>query len=251
MHANKWKIYPTVIEMISMGLPNATAVSAGDCPNVFIDVGANTGDSLRKFFHQPNCYEVCHHPAKRSRSANASGGRGCKSANETCASTGTCANANTTCFCDRYIGSRCGYEWPYWLPVRQRSEYCAEAFEANPALMDALHATAHVLVRSGRARRIRIHNTTAFASRDGHSSFGIDATDSTGSSLVLSKRSARGGGSVGLHSRVDTTTLDAVRYLRSFRATRVALKLGALADAQQPREPAAYAPPAKALRRAL
>ena len=33
--------------------------AAAACELLFLDVGANIGDSLIKFYTQPNCYERC------------------------------------------------------------------------------------------------------------------------------------------------------------------------------------------------
>jgi len=80
-------------------------------------------------------------------------------------------------------------------------------------------------VKRGVARHIRIHNDTAFSLQDGTAPFGIDVSHSTGSSLVIGKRSRDGGSKVGNDRQVTVRTVDAVSYLRSLTADHVALKL--------------------------
>lgn len=113
------------------------------CDNLFIDVGANIvktranlagiasfhaflasaeenlvrcffyvqGDSLAKFYRQPNCFETCFvYPVGAEPARD--GTRRCRLANETCAATGTCADASETCFCHRLARwGRCGCEY--------------------------------------------------------------------------------------------------------------------------------------------
>ena len=43
-------------DMTTIGVPK---LPFDACQKLFIDVGANKGDSLIKFFTQPNCYENC------------------------------------------------------------------------------------------------------------------------------------------------------------------------------------------------
>ena len=64
------------------------------CDHLFIDVGANSGDSLVKWFSQFNCYENCYDRDSPMQ-------KHCLPSNETCGKTGDCANANATCFCHR------------------------------------------------------------------------------------------------------------------------------------------------------
>ena len=194
------------------------------CDYLFVDVGANSGDSLIKWFTQPNCYERCY---ERSLP----GQPGCLPSNETCGRTGTCANANETCFCNKLAKqSRCGWEWPWWLPVGTRQKYCAEAFEPNPLLQKKLSHAAHTLTNHGRAPSIKIHNGTALSLTDGYASFGLDLNFTYGSSLILDKKTmdihgkAGRGGAVG-ENKVTVRTLDAVRYIRSLPNKHIALKL--------------------------
>jgi len=150
--------------------------------------GANRGDSLAKFFLQPNCYESCN---ERRELPN---GDICLPASETCGLThgqwmGDCAAANRTCFCHTQAkANRCGWEWPFWLPLGVRQRYCAEAFEPNPALSHELQRQASQLVRRGAAPQIRVRNGTAWALSDGLMPFGIDMNFSLGSSLVSTRR---------------------------------------------------------------
>lgn len=120
-------------------------------------------------------------------------------------------------------------EWPHWLPLARRQQYCAVAFEPNPLLASKLHETAGQLQRSGLAPRIDVVNTTAVSTHDGTATFGLDLNFTTGSSLILNKRIWRngvvGGVAVGKQQTVEVRTIDAVRYIRSLRAGHVALKL--------------------------
>lgn len=196
-----------------------------DCEYLFLDIGANVGDSLAKFYTQPNCYENC----QETRSY-------CRPASETCPLTngrwmGDCARANETCFCHTMAKqSKCGWEWPWWMTLGARQRYCAEAFEPNPKLARGLQQQAHQLVRRGYAPHIRVRNGTAWSLRDGVADFGIDVNFTTGSSLVLDKRTMGAGGRVGRgpmtgENRVMVRTLDAVAYLRSLTAKHISIKL--------------------------
>ena len=211
------------------------------CAGLFIDVGANIGDSLYKFYRKPNCFERCLH-YKHVPVPDDLQPRPCRLANETCATTGTCANANETCFCSKHAAwGNCGYEWPYWLPLGRRRTFCADAFEPNPQLAPKLRAVGKWLTSSGLAPHVRIHNGTALSTRDGVAPFALDTTSkatnlggpAVGSSLVLDKRALGADGKPGrgaaLGNRVLVRTLDAVRYVRSLptwtRGQHVAFKL--------------------------
>lgn len=199
-----------------------------ECSHLFLDIGANVGDSLTKFFTQPNCYENCHE--------RRDGPQACRPARETCPLKngrwmGDCPIANETCFCfSQAKANRCGWEWPYWMTLGVRQQYCAEAFEPNPALASQLKRTAHQLVSRGLSPHVVVRNGTALSTRDGVAPFGIDVNFTTGSSLVLDKKTmdSRGragrGGAVG-ENQVMVRTLDAVRYLRALRAPRISIKL--------------------------
>lgn len=200
------------------------------CESLFLDVGANVGDSLVKWYTQPNCYENCE---QRTTYPN---GVTCKPASETCPIVngkwmGDCATANETCFCHKLAKeNRCGWEWPYWMSLGVRQQFCAEAFEPNPTLAKSLQQQAHHLVRRGFAPHIRVRNGTAWATRDGVQPFGIDVNFTTGSSLVLDKRTMGAGGRVARgvavgENQVLVHTLDAVAYLRSQTARRISIKL--------------------------
>ena len=198
---------------------------AGGCTHVFVDVGANVGDSLVKWFSQPNCYQNCFERNLPNNPEN------CLPSNETCGRTGDCSNINQTCFCHKQAKqSRCGWEWPYWFPLGVRQQYCAEAFEPNHLLARKLRQQAHMLERNGKAPYIRVHNGTALAMADGTATFGLDLNHTTGSSLVLDKKTMGAGGKVGAgvavgENTVTVQTWDAVRYLRALSAPHVSLKL--------------------------
>ena len=199
------------------------------CERLFIDVGANAGDSLGKFYTEPSCYEHCN---ERRTYPN---GVSCKPAAETCGLQngqwlGECSTANETCFCHSQAkANKCGWEWPYWMPLAARRQYCAVAFEPNPSLVGPLQSRANDLVRAGAAPHIRVRGGIAWSTRDGVATFGID-NSTFGSSLVLDKKSmdkfgkvARGA-PVGEHP-IQVRTLDAVTYLRSLTAPRISVKL--------------------------
>ena len=70
------------------------------CPSLFIDVGANVGDSLERFFQDPNCYEKC---PEHGRSE-------CVPEQP---STGVIANASRCQFCEAQAKfHKCGLESP-------------------------------------------------------------------------------------------------------------------------------------------
>ena len=194
------------------------------CSHMFVDVGANIGDSLTKWFTQHNCYENCYQ-------RDTSGQPGCLPSNETCGRTGECSIANETCFCHSLAKSnRCGWEWPFWFPLGERQKYCAEAFEPNPLLAQQLVRTAARLQARGFSKHIKVHNGTALAMRDGEASFGLDLKTTTGSSLVLDKKTLGENGKVGQGvavgaNTVTVRTLDAVAYVRSLNAKHISLKL--------------------------
>ena len=215
------------------------------CTHLFIDVGANVGDSLAKFFTQPSCYEHC------TDEYTMPNGVPCKSARHTCGYQngywmGDCPTANETCFChDQAKLGRCGWEWPYWLPLGERRKYCAEAFEPNPLLAAQLHRTAHRLVNNGASPHIRVRNGTAWSTKDGVADFGIDTNFTLGSSLVLDKRTMDRFGRPGRgapvgDNRVKVRTVDAVNYLRTRAAQRIVLKVRGRG---RPRSPSWQLPP--------
>ena len=214
-------------DMTTIGVPK---LPFDACQKLFIDVGANKGDSLIKFFTQPNCYENCF------IRETLKDGRTCLPASETCGLTngkwmGDCPTANQTCFCHQQAKqSRCGWEWPYWMPLGVRQTYCAEAFEPNPTLTHQLHRAAHQLIHRGSAPHIRVRNGTAWSAYDGWSSFGLDLNHTVGSSLILDKRTldehgrVNRGGAVGEH-QVRVRTVDAIAHLKSLKAEHISLKV--------------------------
>jgi FkbM family methyltransferase len=199
------------------------------CDKVFVDVGANRGDSLVKWFTEKNCYEECYERRYRSR-------EDCFPANVTCASdlssgSGCTQPVNATCFCGQLGRTHeCGWEWPFWLPLRVRQGYCAVAFEPNPHLALKLRRQATWLERKGFAPFIQVRNGTALSSVDGTAQFGLDINFTLGSSLVLHKRTMGADGKVNKGPEVGTNqvtvrTVDAVSYLRALPMSEIALKI--------------------------
>ena len=208
----------------------AAATSAplsSTCDKLFIDIGANIGDSLVKWYTQPNCYEQCFERRDSLREL-------CLPVNETCGAglrTTECGNANETCFCHKAAKKgECGWEWPWWMPLAHRTEYCAEAFEPNHLIAVKLQKNAYSLMSQGHARSIRVHNGTAVSLAEGYAQFGLDLTTTTGSSLVLHKKTLGANGRPGAGPPVSdhqtrVRTVDAVSYLRQTRARNISLKI--------------------------
>ena len=122
-----------------------------DCQGTFIDVGANRGDSLHKWYSQKSC---------------AIGPHQVRGKNESCA-----------------------WEFPWWLPLPVRQTYCAQVYEPNPVFASSIaHVAAKFRLRLG--VRIDVYNTTALGEADGEALFGIDQNNSNaaGSSLMLNRR---------------------------------------------------------------
>ena len=165
------------------GIPAAFA-TAESCSGIFIDAGANRGDTLVDWFEKESCAINAHR--KRPKVTG------------------------------------CWWAWPWWLQLDARRQYCAIAYEANPMRNRSLQRTAH---RMRPHASIAIENT-AFSTKDGVSTFGLDlmSADGVGSSLQLNRRTVNGQGKKGagnLLSRNVTrvTTVDAVRVVSEAGAT--------------------------------
>lgn len=184
-----------------------------ECTSLFIDVGANVGDSLLKWYAQPNCYERCEqNPGNRCVPPDPATG-------ELAGSGGECR------FCMMQAKyKQCGFEFPWWMAISHRRTYCARAFEPNPLLRRALKQQAAELVDKGFAPKIDVRTGVAISTSDGSAPFAVDDNFTVGSSLILDKK-MMGGPTFGSGRRIQVQTLDAVRLLRSVNATRVALKL--------------------------
>jgi FkbM family methyltransferase len=178
------------------------------CSGIFIDAGANRGDTLADWYVKESCAINAH------RKRPAKGG--------------------------------CWWAWPWWLQLDTRRQYCAIAYEANPMRNRSLQRTAHRMradasaayaakhadvTYSGGIRRHSPHariaiENKAFSTKDGESTFGLDltSTDGVGSSLQLNRRTVNGHGKKGagdLLSRNVTLvpTVDAVRVVSEAGAT--------------------------------
>ena len=161
------------------------------CAGTFVDAGANVGDTLWSWYNDPSCAV-----APRQLRAN---------------------------------GVRCAWQWPWWLPLHVRRQWCSEAFEANPQHTRRLrHAKERLETRVG--PRIHVHAQTAFSTRNGNATFGIDTLHGTGSSLQLHRRAldAKNRKHAGARVGSNTTTVhavDATPFLDAVRDGPIALKL--------------------------
>ena len=161
------------------------------CAGTFVDAGANVGDTLVSWYGDPSC---------------AVGPRQVRS-----------------------NGVRCGWQWPWWLPLHVRRRWCAEAFEANPEFTSRLLRTTERLEKR-HGIRINVHAQTAFSTESGNATFGLDTLHGTGSSLQLhrhaldAKNRKGAGASVG-DNTATVRTVDATSFLDSVRGGPIALKL--------------------------
>lgn len=170
------------------------------CKNgVFVDVGANNGDSLIKWYELEGCFDLKQHYEEMKQAWP-----GVKK-------------------------SGCAWEWPVWLPLRTRRQYCAKAFEPNPQLAAALIKTAHNLsLKHGVA--IEVFEKTALSNTDDSAvpffmSQSHSRQSSVSSSLLESKVAA-------MHmqgrpvKQIMVKALNAVDYLNSLAGSGpVAVKL--------------------------
>ena len=139
------------------------------CAAIFLDVGSHSGGALFDFFQRLNCYETC------------GGNSTCRPENWSAQNCHFCGSANSA--------RQCGWMWPWWLPRDVRRNYCAVAFEPNPAVSPRLHAKADEIPRLNPGVSVRVVNDTAVSVREGTAQFGVDtgAYDGRSSSLALSR----------------------------------------------------------------
>ena len=158
------RVVPVVSSLRARAMlaPTHSLSHLDDCENIFIDVGANSGDSMAKWYSQISCYENC----MERRNFKHLWQDPCLPANETCGKDASCEAVKNTCFCQSQLQKGCGWEWPYWFPRAVRRSYCGIAFEPNPTLSDKLHHRARELKRSGAAPKIKVFNGTALSVRD-------------------------------------------------------------------------------------
>ena len=207
-----------VLSLVAGERQRAYSSHMAACDNLFIDVGANVGDSLVRWYNEPNCYEAC--PAK-----------GQSQCIPTDVTTGQIKWPGNCTFCQMQAKyKQCAWEFPWWLASSHRRTFCAQAFEPNPLLSRKLHHQATALRRQGVAPHISVHNGTAMSVTDGTATFGIDSEFTTGSSLILDKKVMGSDGRPGRgaavgRQRATVRTIDAVRYLRSLKAKTIALKI--------------------------
>ena len=161
------------------------------CAGTFVDAGANVGDTLVSWYGDPSCAV-----GPRQVLPN---------------------------------GIRCSGQWPWWLPLHVRQQWCAEVFEANPLhTRRLLHARERLEKRHGII--IGVHVQTALSTRNGNATFGLDTLHGTGSSLQLHRRALDAKYRKGAGARVgsNTTTVrtvDATPFLNAVRGGPIALKL--------------------------
>lgn len=161
------------------------------CAGTFVDAGANVGDTLVSWYGDPSCAVA---PRKV-----------------------------------RSHGIRCGWQWPWWLPLHVRRQWCSEVFEANPLHTSRLlHTSERLEKRHG--IRIRVHAQTALSTKNGNATFGLDTLHGTGSSLQLHRRALDAKNLKGEGARVgsNTTTVrtvDATPFLDAVRGGPIAFKL--------------------------
>lgn len=111
-----------------------------------------------------------------------------------------------------------------------RRQWCAEAFEPNPQYGNRLLGIKERL-QNGLGVQINVHFQTAFSTKNGNATFGLDTVHGTGSSLQLHRHALDGKGRKGAGARVgeNTTTVhtvDATGFLDSVGSgAPIALKL--------------------------
>ena len=164
-----------------------------ECAGIFVDAGGNKGDTLQSWYNDESCSTSPHKLLPK--------------------------------------GTPCAWQWPWWLPLRYRRQWCADVFEANPEFSSRLVHLGERLQDRFR-RKIYIHARTAFSTNNGSAIFGIDTGRGTGSSLVLERRALDLEGRKGLGPRVGdnavlVSTVDATAYLGFLgkRGVPIALKL--------------------------
>jgi len=170
------------------------------CAGVFLDAGANRGDTLFSWYRVPACVDG---PRLKNTLPPPK------------------------------PGDPCDWKWPWWLPLETRRTWCAESYEANANFTRPLRQAAAVLrAELPAVASIAVHTSTAVGVRDGVALLGVDAVHGVGSSLQLQRRAMDSGGRAGSGAPVGRITqrvrvVDAVRVVADLGATGVpvALKL--------------------------
>jgi hypothetical protein len=113
------------------------------CTHYYVDTGANTGDSVIRWYQQPSCvYAGIRFPVYLRQDPP------------------------------------CYFLWPPWLQIENRRQYCAVAFEPNPRHWDSLQRTASKMQTSF-GSNVTLSNS-AFSNESAEASFGIDTVSGTG-----------------------------------------------------------------------
>ena len=162
------------------------------CAGTFIDAGANNGDTLLSWYNDASCALAPKRLLPKSEP--------------------------------------CDWRWPWWLPLDVRRQWCAEVFEPNPQYGKSLRRIKeHLQKRLG--IQINVHFQTAFSTKNGNATFGLDTVHGTGSSLQLHRHALDANFKKGAGARVgaNTTTVhtvDATAFLDSVGSgAPIALKL--------------------------
>ncbi len=167
------------------------------CAGVFLDAGANRGDTLFSWYRTPACVN-----GPRLKNTFTTPRRG-----------------------------PCDWKWPWWLPLETRQTWCAESYEANANFTRALRQTAAALrAELPAASRVVVHTSTAVGVRDHVAPFGIDTVHGVGSSLQLQRRAMdrhgrSAGGEVVGRTTQPVRVVDLVRVVADLGATGVPIAL--------------------------
>jgi len=155
---------------------------ASQCNGLFIDVGANVGDSLASFYNHRSCSIGPQNVMPQH--------------------------------------SKCAWYWPWWMQLEERKTHCVHAFEPN-ALLIAQLTTEATKLRRVVGPRIRVYPATAWSLEDGNATFGVDVQHGVGSSLQLHRhtvgdRNKKGHGPALSEGNLTTVnTVDGIAFLRS------------------------------------
>ena len=159
----------------------AQFVAGKSCAGLYVDVGANNGDSLQRWFQLGSCSEPLSAAASQA--------------------------------------APCMWQLPTSLPLAVRQTYCAHVFEPNPRHWSALQAGAEQFRAQGRSVHVHkaafgAHSGSALFGLD------TTMANSEGSSLLLSKRTrdrttgAVGKGEAVRSNTINVTVSDGVAFLR-------------------------------------
>lgn len=167
------------------------------CAGVFLDAGANRGDTLVSWYRMPACVNGprLQHELTSPRRVP------------------------------------CDWKWPWWLALETRRTWCAESYEANGNFTRALRQAAAMLrAELPASSRIVVHTSTAVGVLDHVAPFGIDAVHGVGSSLqlqrrVMDRRGRSGAGEVVGRTTQSVRVVDLVRVVADLGATGVPIAL--------------------------